>query len=130
MAYVTIIFAVILGLLGYLGSAKRINLLVRTILSLVFAAFLAVMMMALNGSMKFHNALHLEISQMAEDHPEYFDRNTESELYQVLTTHLHENDPEKYIYMAIVLGLVVVAGIMTIGEGSIIPSERKGKLLS
>jgi hypothetical protein len=123
LTYLTIIFTGILGILGYIGSARRIEPQVRIVISVIFSIFLATFTSALVGSVHIHNALHAEISKYAALHPELFIDGQHSDLYTVLTA-MKPTQPFAVVLAAAGLGITVIAGLLTIGEGSVFGFPR------
>jgi hypothetical protein len=123
LTYFTIIFTGILGILGYIGSARRIEPQVRIAVAIIFSIFLASFTSALVGSLHIHNALHAEISKHVGLHPELFIDGQKSELYNVLTE-LKPIQPGGVILLAAGLGITVVMGLLTIGEGRVFSFKR------
>jgi hypothetical protein len=121
MAYVTIIFTVVLGIFGYLGSAKRITKPVRLIVAGVFTVFLFSFSSSLLGSLDIHSAIHQEIRDHIERHPEEFELGTESRLYKTLLEHMVPHERRFVLVASIGLGIIVVAGLLAMGEGRVFP---------
>lgn len=118
LTYLTIIFTGILGILGYIGSARRIEPQVRIAIAIIFSIFLAMFTSALIGSIHIHNALHAEISKYVGLHPELFIDAQNSELYGVLTK-MEPTEPFAVVLAAVGLGITVIVGLLTIGEGRV-----------
>lgn len=123
LTYLTIIFTGILGILGYIGSARRIEPQVRIVISIIFSVFLTSFTAALVGSVKIHNALHAEISKYAGLHPELFIDGQHSDLYAVLTD-MQPTQPFAVVLAAVGLGITVIVGLLTIGEGKVFSFPR------
>ena len=125
MAYITIIFTVILGLLGYLGTAKRITKAARVIIAITFSSFYFVFNKALFNSLEIHRAIHIEIKNHVQLHPENFIGGKKSVLYHALIKHMEPQESNSIIIWAILLGLVLLIGILTIGQNGIFSLNRK-----
>ena len=123
LTYLTIIFTGILGILGYIGSARRIEPQVRIAIAIIFSIFLAMFTSALIGSVHIHNALHAEISKYASLHQELFIDGQHSDLYAVLTD-MKPTQPFAVVLAAMGLGITVIIGLLTIGEGRVFSFPR------
>ena len=126
LTYITIIFTVILGVLGYIGSVKHLGRGIRICISLIFSIFLVTFLLALAGSLEIHNALHEEIRNYAITNPTKFINGEKSMLYITLSKmKLHQN--LLIIWMGVGLGLMVILGILTYGEGRLFTLRKTRK---
>jgi hypothetical protein len=71
LIYLTIIFSVIFGILGYVGSAKRIKPQVRIVILFVFSVFIYISTSSFLSSLEIHDALHIEIRNHVKSHCKY-----------------------------------------------------------
>jgi hypothetical protein len=127
LAYITVIFTVILGILGYIGSAKKIEPQVRVTISVIFAIFLFTFISALVNSLRIHNALHEEIRNYTVLHPKMFIYQEKSKLYLTLSKVVKPHHPFGIIWMGAGLGAIVILGLLTLGEGKIFSFPRISK---
>ncbi|MBL0270184.1 MAG: hypothetical protein IPP99_16395 [Chitinophagaceae bacterium] len=127
LAYITVIFTVILGILGYIGSAKKIEPLVRITISVIFSIFLFTFISALVSSLRIHHALHEEIRNYTVSHPGMFVDNEKSKLFTELSKPVKQHHPLGVIWMGTGLGIIVILGLLTLGEGKVFsfPGARK-----
>jgi hypothetical protein len=119
LTYLAIIYTAILGILGYIGSASRIEPQVRIGISIIFSIFLYTFMLAVVSSMAIHDALHEEIRNYVLLHPDQFINGQKSNLYLTLTRELQPHHSFSIVLMGIGLGLMVVLGLLTIGNGKV-----------
>ncbi|MFT3794419.1 hypothetical protein [Flavobacterium sp.] len=125
LSYIILIFSVILGLLGYIGSAKKIDANVRIVLVIVFSIFLTLFVSSLVDSMIIHDALHEEIRNFAAKNPGEFINGEQSKLYLALTDHMQPHHIPSIVLMGAGLGIVVNLGLLTIGEGKVFSFKKK-----
>jgi hypothetical protein len=129
LAYITVIFTVVLGILGYIGSAKKIEPQVRITISVIFAIFMITFISALASSLQVHNAIHEEIRNFTVLHPEMFIGNEKSKLHIVLSKVVKAHHPFGVIWMGAGLGAIVILGLLTLGDGKIFSFRRASKNL-
>jgi len=124
LAYLTILFTVIIGIIGFLGSAKKIDRSARFLILLFYVGLHFTMVSAFLGSMKVHSALHQEIKIYAENHPHEFSK--ESPLIEVLKTFEPHNAANMEIAGYVLLVFVVLC-ILSVGENKFIDSSWLSK---
>ncbi len=125
MAYLSIIFSVILGLLGYFGTASKITKVTRGGIITIFVIFYATLISAFLDSMTIHNALHVEIRNYISGHKDIFVNLNDNGLYMTLDKHLDPQPIGLYIFFAIGLGLAVTIALLAIGDDPILTRKKK-----
>jgi hypothetical protein len=124
LTYLTLIYTIILGILGYIGAARKIEPQVRIFISVIFTIFLINILFALNNSLKIHNALHDEIKSVIALHPGAFANGEKSRLYIELSQEGEVYSSVQILWMGIGLWIAVVLGTLTIGEGKVFSFQR------
>lgn len=119
LTYLTIIFSVIFGILGYVGSAKRIEPQVRIVIIIVFSIFMYTFTSAFFNSLKIHDALHAEIRNYVETNPKDFINEKKSALYICLMSEMKPHNSFLFILMSLGLGIIVNIGLLTLGQGKV-----------
>ncbi len=132
LAYLTILFTVIIGIIGYLGSAKKIDRSARFLILLFYIGLHFTMVESFLGSMKAHNALHQEISMYVQQNTGEFQKG--SPLVEVLKT-LKPHNIDNMRVAGYLLLVFVVLCILSVGENKFLDSswlnkKRKAKPLS
>lgn len=126
MAMITAFAAVTLGILGYLGAARHINLVARVAIAIGFAVIAAADLNAIVASNKMHEAIHIEIRGR-------LDRNPELIMSDELRRQLQEQHlPSERVFIGIhiFIDLLMIAAILMIGGGNIRSAWKKRKKIS
>jgi hypothetical protein len=119
LAYLTIIYSAVFGILGYLGSARKIYPQVRIVICVMFSIFLFTFISAFLDSLEIHDALHVEIRNYFALHPSDFIGQEQSRLYKCLMEKMVPHDHDHIILMSFGLGTILNLGLLTIGEGRV-----------
>ena len=118
MTYITIVFTIVLGILAFISSASNVRKWSRVILAVTFTFTLLFFTSAVLGSLKIHNALHLEIKNHVIQNPHSFINGVDSPLYKELSN-LHENNATRAAIGFVCIWLVTVLAILFVGNGSL-----------
>jgi len=124
LTYLTILFTVIVGIIGFLGSAQKIDRSARFLILLFYVGLHFTMVSSFLGSMEVHSALHKEIKMYAENHPHEFLK--ESPLLDVLKTLEPHNTANMKIAGYLLLVFVVLC-ILSVGENKFLDSSWLSK---
>ncbi|AUP80854.1 hypothetical protein [Flavivirga eckloniae] len=119
LTYLTILFTVIIGIIGYLGTAQRIEKSARLLILLFYTGLHFAMVMSFLESMKIHSALHEEIRIYVEENPLVFYKGEKSPLFNVLKTIEPHNLNNMRIAGYLLLAFVVLS-ILSVGENRIL----------
>jgi len=119
LAYLTILFTVIVGIIGYLGTAQKIDKSARILIFFFYIGLHLSMVGAFLDSMKIHSALHLEISCYVQQHPDAFIDGEDSLLYQALES-LEKHDTKKMAFGGYALLCFMTLCVLSVGENSIL----------
>jgi len=118
---ITVYSVVVFGLLGFIGSPRRIHIPVRIAMSIAFILFSIMSLAALVGTLELHSAIHLEISERIMSQPSLV--TTEALRSQLSSL---SRQPIGIVTGAnIIFNLLVVLGILSIGDGGLIEKYRK-----
>lgn len=85
LAYLTILFTVIIGIIGFLGSAQKIEKRARVLILLFYVGLHFTMTMSFLESMKIHSAIHDEIAAFVQYNPHIFMDEEKSSLFKELS---------------------------------------------
>lgn len=123
LAYLTILFTIVIGIIGYLGSAQKIERSARVLILLFYIGLHFAMVTSFLDSMKMHSALHQEIKVHVVSNPKIFYNKTKSPLYIELSS-LEKHDTTLMSIAGYSLLIFVVLCILSIGNNSIIKILR------
>ena len=123
LADIAVYFAVVVGILGLLGAARKVDMPARIALAIAFGFFAAGIMSSLTASMKMHSAFHVEISKRIEWQP---DLVVTEELEQQLRG-LRPLPAAAMKWTYVVFNIFMLAAVLLLGEGNLIQHLRKGK---
>ena len=132
MAYLTVLYTVIIGILGYLGTATRVERSARYLILFFYTGLHLSMITAFFGSMRIHNALHEEIRYFTQANKEVFYNFNEDgidSLYTVLSG-MKGHDLTLMIVAAILMYIIVALCILSIGHNKILHWQRINKSIS
>lgn len=123
IAYLAILFTVIVGIIGFLGSAQKIEKSARILMLLFYMGLHVVLVRSFFGSIKVHSAIHKELAIYTKSHPDIFQKGICSPLYtEVKAFHGH---PEDEMKVANILLLVFVSiTILSIGSNPLIDWKK------
>lgn len=119
LTYLTILFTVIIGIIGFLGSAQRIEKTARVLILFFYIGLHFSMTTSFLASMRIHSAIHKEIAIFVTHNPEIFQQQSKSPLYIELSK-LHGHD---ILYMKIAgyaLLLFMALCILSVGPNRIL----------
>ncbi len=119
MAYLTILFTIILGIIGYLGSAQKIERSARILILIFYSLLHITLVTSFLGSIRMHSAIHTEISNYAKKNPKLFIGGEESTLYNKLIA-LDQHPIELMTFGGYLILAFVIICILGIGENSIL----------
>lgn len=120
LAYITILFTIILGIIGYLGTAQKVQQSARILILVFYSCMHIVIIYSFFGSMEMHGAIHEELSLYAKEHPDLFIEGEDSSLYDKLIS-LEGNHPIKLMRGAgIGLLAFVMICILSLGDRPIL----------
>lgn len=130
LTYITILFTVIVGIIGYLGTASKVERSSRILILLFYSGLHYMLMGSLAGSLKIHSALHNEISLFVRHHSEIFILGRRSELYHAIH-HLREFEITDLNIIGYTLLAFMIICILGIGDNSILDWKKlkKGVLI-
>ncbi len=124
LAYLTILFTVIIGIIGFLGSAQKIDRNARFLILLFYVGIHFTLVSSFIGSMRIHSALHQEIKIYVEANAKEFQK--ESPLVEVLKTLEPHNENNMKIASYLLLVFVVLC-ILSVGENKFLDSSWLSK---
>ncbi len=90
LAYLTILFTVIIGIIGYLGSAEQVARSARLLILGFYMGLHFTMVLSFMKSIEVHSAIHEEIAAYAKANKDKFYGGEESHLYKrLIKLHAH-----------------------------------------
>ena len=129
LAYLTILFTVIVGIIGFLGSTQRIQKSARILILFFYIGLHFSMVSSFLGSMKIHSALHEEIAIYVKANPGIFLNGEESPLYNELKE-FHGHDIKKMAIAGYSLLIFMILSILSLGPNRIINWNRIDNILT
>ena len=126
MAMITAFAAIVIGILGYLGAVRQINLVARVAIAIGFTVIAAADLKAIVASNKMHEAIHIEIRERLE-------KNSELVMSEMLRNQLKEQhlpSERTFIITHVFFDLLMIAAILLIGEGNIRNAWKQRKQAS
>ena len=114
LAYLTILFTLIAGIIGYLGSAENVRKKSRWVILVLYFGVHSAMVSSFLSSMEVHSALHVEIHHHVSTNPTLF-YPIEEGLNDALLIHMH---PQDIAYMRLAgYALLVLISLAILGFG-------------
>ncbi len=123
IAYLAIMFTVIIGIIGYLGSAQKVEKSARILILLFYIGFHFAMVSSFLASMKIHGAIHKEIATYVIENPEIFNKGTRSCLYNELKEMKPHNVGRMELAGHLLLVFMILC-ILSLGSNSILRWTR------
>ena len=112
-------FAVVaLGILGYFGAAEKVNVVARIGIAIGFMAFAAIDLGALLGSLRLHNAIHIEIQERVSKND---DLVTTEELRRQFKE-MSLPSPPLVVFLHLLIDILILAAILLMGKDNILNS--------
>lgn len=130
LTYLTILFTVIIGIIGFLGTASRVEKSARILMLLFYIGLHISMMFSFLGSMKIHDALHQEIKKHVLQNPNLFIDGKESPLYSVLKENMVVHDLNLMTFAGYFLLVFVIISVLSIGQNRLLHWHWFNKLIS
>jgi len=119
LAYLTILFTVIIGIIGFLGSAQKVEKSARILILLFYIGLHFAMVTSFLASMKVHSAIHEEIAIYVKENPGIFYSKKDASLYDVLSD-MHGHDIKRMEIASYGLLVFTSLCILSIGTNRIL----------
>lgn len=119
LTYLTILFTVVIGIIGFLGSTQRIEKSARMLILFFYTGLHLTMVTSFIASMKMHSAIHEEIAIYVTNNSKIFIEDSESALFIELSN-LH---PHNIVLMEVagyLLLIFMILCILSIGPNSML----------
>ena len=130
MTYMTILISVIIVLIGYLGTAPRVRRGARILMLVIYSVLHYSLVTPFMGSMRFHNALHVEIRTYAEKLCPDPKAHQCSELYKEILNHMKPKEAVRYQVGWWLLYSLVFLSLLSIGNDPLLRSDRLDSILN